>query len=146
MLLNIVGWEIYDLQTNFTFYSIIEEVQEMVIPEEFAFKELLAYFRNDFGLSKVGISSGSYKVTPKSSEPQEEEKIETSSTTPLAKISETGVYDPDTIPTSLYMITPDYYFTLQKLDRTLEELTMKYYKIKCSLCNKISKRGAVCLI
>jgi hypothetical protein len=146
MLLNIVGWEIYDLGTNFNFYSIIEEVQSMAITKDFAFNELLSYFRNDFGLNKMDVDLISNEIEPKNSVPEEEEKIETSNTISVSKNIDDKGYDPNTIPTSLYMITPDYYFTLPEVDRTLEELTMKYYKIKCSLCHKITKRGAICLI
>mmetsp|Transcript_3959 Transcript_3959/g.3314 ORF Transcript_3959/g.3314 Transcript_3959/m.3314 type:complete len:146 (+) Transcript_3959:456-893(+) len=56
------------------------------------------------------------------------------------------VIDKSLIPTNLFMITPDLYFTLPNLDKTLELLTKRYYKKNCSLCKKITKRGAICLV
>ena len=73
----------------------------------------------------------------------EEEKIDLTSVNELTK--KPKKIEPYLIPTALYLITPDYYFTLPKLEDTLEKLTKEYYKQNCSLCNKITKRGAICL-
>lgn len=41
---------------------------------------------------------------------------------------DTKVRDPNLISDALYLLTPDFYFTLPKLPSSLEEFTKTYYK------------------
>lgn len=75
---------------------------------------LKEYFAENCGLDQMDLDN------PKE-EDSEEEKIETSSVKPKGKV------DPNLIPTALYLLTPDFYFTLPKFCKTLEELTKTYY-------------------
>lgn len=76
----------------------------------------------------------------------EEEKEEKADLEDEDIISNFMEVDQSLIPTNLYLLTPDFYFTLLPLDKTLEELTKRYYKINCSICHKITKRGTLCLV
>ena len=72
----------------------------------------------------------------------EEKKIDASKTQSLILRK----CDPSVISEVLYLNTSDFYFKLPEVPNVLENLTKYYYKKKCSLCNKISKRGAICLM
>jgi len=134
-LLNILGFDIQDLSNNVAFIDIIKEVQSIEAPKHQFCENLLEYFNQKCELTKEDSSS-----KEKDAEMQdEEEKID-----PENDKNELEIKIPDDIiPTNLYLLTPDYYFTLLPLDPTLEQLTKKYYKKECSLCQKLTKRGAI---
>lgn len=117
MLLNIIGWDIETQHEKFDFYKIIEQVEASPLEEEYGLKEFKEYINDNLNLNNMQVDSRELKKTPKKIQSQkdiemEEEKIDTSDSKPTEKLRE---IDPHMIPSALYLITPDYYFTLPKL-------------------------------
>ena len=139
MLFNILGWEIQDIDLKFNFSKIIFEAKDMKDSKEESLQELQKLLKNDWELNHMEVDITEEKMN---SEEMEEEKVVMEDNYEIMAIK---VTDKTLIPTNLYLLTPDYYFTLLPLDKTLAKLTKKYYKKNCSLCQKITKRGAICL-
>lgn len=112
--------------------------------EEYYIEQIREYFHNQCGLNKMEVDKPENQPKLEEAELElEEEKVDTSVN---EKPQELKKIDPTLIPTNLYLITSDYFFTLPKFWKTLEQLTKEYYSKKCSLCKKITKRGSICLM
>lgn len=132
MLLNVIGCEIQDLQNNFNFYRVITDLENMTEQEEYYIEQIREYFHNQCELSQMEIDHPKEdpETKPKVEEADldlEEEKVDTSEIEPPQELKK---IDPTLIPTNLYLITPDYFFTLPKICKTLEQLTKEYYSKK----------------
>ena len=136
ILFELIGWNNQSVSENFSFYHIIEQVENMETQEDYLLSEFALFYLEGWGLNQMEVSS---EKNDKNEEFEEEEKIDTSSRPKM-------IINPNMIPTWWYMITPDLYFTLPKFCRTLEEMTKKYYNKKCSLCKSISKRSAIWIV
>lgn len=136
MLLELMGWNDKFDNKNFDFYSIIEQVKNIDSEKDELILWFKSYFDDHCGFNNMEISKESVDTQMEI----EEEKIDTSVSKQKKSLN------PNMIPTWWYMITPDFYFTLPKLCKTLEEMTKKYYNKHWSLCDCISKRGAIWLV
>lgn len=136
MLMNLMGW-LEDEIEQFDFFKIIKEVTQIEKTQCIYSEKLKSYFEDQCGLNCMDVD-----IQQEEPEDVEEEKISaTQSPSSIVKKR-----NPNVIPEVLYLTTPDFYFKLPELPKILENLTKYYYKKKCSLCKKISKRGAICLM
>ena len=117
MLLELMGWNDQFVSDDFSFYSIIEQVENMETHEDYLISDFKHFYLDRWGLDQMEISNERKDVHM---EDEEEDKIDTSS-------KPDKIINPNVIPTLWYMTIPDLYFTLPKLLRTLEEMTKKYY-------------------
>lgn len=142
MLVKLFGWNIEDKNQNFNFYTIYEDYNSIKGSfEMFGLKEFDEYLQADWYIDQFIDSS----IQGHSGDSEmEEEKLEQHEWSTVNKTRITKC-DINVIPTNLYLNTPDHYFTLPTLPKTIEELTKKYYKKKCAFWNKLSRRGAICL-
>ena len=112
MLLNVIGCEIQDLHNNFNFYSVITDLENMEEQEEYYIEQIREYFHNQCGLNKMEVDKPENQPKLEEAELElEEEKVDTSVN---EKPQELKKIDPTLIPTNLYLITSDYFFTLPK--------------------------------
>ena len=117
MLLELMGWNNQSVDEKFDFYNIIEQVESMDVENDYLISEFIWFYEEDWGLNKIETSNEEADVNME----EEEDKIDTTNSKPQKMIN------PNVIPTWWYMITPDFYFILPKLLKTLEEMTKKYY-------------------